>query len=216
MAHLTEKVEPFSFWNILRFFRAKRPLVGALTGAEGLVRVRDIPFSASSLRALSFRVEDVEGRSSLRGVLRLRLSLLLYEVLAVLAFMCFDQLSTIYWALATRHPLSLALIGNLLRPFLFIPFLWCYIRFGLWIGRKREAELIEVQCERPSTRRESHLCHLRLYAQSRLQLLPKSSFGLGNLWIGEGAGASHRTLSFLRQSRPGAKAMLILLTEFVG
>ncbi len=128
-------------WRNYVPFANKKPLIGNVVGHRGLLTCRDKWPRASCGRALKFSVDPVESGSVLTGTLELRLSLYVYEW-AVICGAIFMEIAMIYGMVASRSPINGSRVLDLLRPLLFAPFLWCYVRIGLWFGRKREAELL--------------------------------------------------------------------------
>jgi hypothetical protein len=133
-------------------------LAGKVFGHEGLIRARDRYASASG-RVLKFVVTPYDGGSILRGNLQLRRGLWCYEI-ACLVFACFFEAEVLYSIAVFPEQRVRLILLYLPRPLLVIPFLWCYIRAGLWFGRKREAELFETI--------------EKVLARPRAQLLPQA------------------------------------------
>jgi hypothetical protein len=134
-------VLPTGSWRSYIPFASNKPLVGDIVGNRGVLRRRDKWPHASCLRVLKFSVEPLPVGSVLTGTLQARLSLYLYEWV-VIVFAVFMEVWEIYGMAEAKSLHYDHLFLALIRPLFFAPFLWCYVRAGLWFGRKREAELI--------------------------------------------------------------------------
>lgn len=105
IAQLQNRTVVTNSWRRLNRFTSSAPLVGMLRDNSGTVRIRDLYPSFACARQLQFFMETVGSGTKLRGVLRLRTSLFMYEVFCV-AGMLVLQLSMILSADLRRGTLN--------------------------------------------------------------------------------------------------------------
>ena len=143
IAQLQNRTVATNSWRRLNRFTSSAPLVGMLRDNSGTVRIRDLYPSFACARQLQFFMETVGSGTKLRGVLRLRTSLFMYEVFCV-AGMLVLQLSMIYLLISGGGPLTPRGLSQILQQFMLLPFCWLYVRTVLWLSRKKETRMLNI------------------------------------------------------------------------
>lgn len=130
-------------WRRLNRLTSDAPLVGQLSEHGGEVVLRAFYPSIAVGRELSFRFEQALGGTRLVGVLRLRTSLLMYQVCGWIAMFALQGWMIYLW-LKGGYPWSWRGAGQILQEFGLIPFIWGYIWLGLWWTKKKEARMLAL------------------------------------------------------------------------
>jgi hypothetical protein len=142
LSRLRERTSDCGWRQFLPFGQPK-PFFGRLSEFGGSITpVKRWP-SAYTGRSLDFTVELSQSGSIVRGLLRLPKGLRVYIVFCLAMAVCLEAIQ-LYWLFAARAPDYRGIASGFLRPFFVIPFVWCYVRLGLWWSRKREIEFLRA------------------------------------------------------------------------
>lgn len=142
IARIIELCQGRRGWRRFLPFGFSDYLVGRVTDLHGAIRTAGARTDLG-VRTLWFQIEPSNEGSRLQGKFQIHGGLWFYEVFC-LVMALFLEISQIYWLIRATSPQWTQVAWGLLSPFLVIPFLWCYVRVGLWFGRKREAKLISL------------------------------------------------------------------------
>jgi hypothetical protein len=142
MERINALLPPTTGWMRFFSFGATWPLDGDVVAYRGLIRSRN-RFAAASNRRLRFSVEPNAGGSRLQGNFELVTWMWLYEVFCLTGAISLEATFVYHIVSATSIPPLRAFL-DLLRPLLVLPFVWAYVRVGLWWTRKHEAELLTI------------------------------------------------------------------------